>query len=115
MAKDAKTVKPSFYEVIFNGTHEAVRGLLTGMDLMGASGQTVFFNYEAGVFHEGLGEKLAELVHLRRSDCHLIVECQGAAVDDHQDILRGRRVVGEEAELADGVVTVGLEKIDECG
>jgi hypothetical protein len=74
MTKSTKTVKPSFYEVIFKGSPQAVRGLLTGMALAGQEPQSAFFNFESGVFHEELGEKLAELVHLRHHDCHLIID-----------------------------------------
>jgi hypothetical protein len=74
MAQKSNTARPSFYEVVFQGKPKVVRAFLTGLT-MGAGGDaTIYYSFLDGVHHEGKAEKLAELVHIRSTDCHVIVD-----------------------------------------
>ena len=64
----------SFYEVIFQGRPKVVRSFLAGL-VLGAGGKgRVFYHFDAGIEHEGKVESLAELVGLKPSDCHAVVD-----------------------------------------
>jgi hypothetical protein len=64
----------SFYEVVFAGSPKVVRGFMAGLRLGSGRDGVVIFNFDAGIHHEGVGEKLAEFVRLRSLDCHVVVD-----------------------------------------
>lgn len=68
----------AFNEVVFQGKPKVVRAFLSGL-LLGAGRQsTVYFSFLDGVQHEGKAEHLAEIVGLRASNCHAIVDAETA-------------------------------------
>ncbi len=69
-----RSAKPSFYQVILEGSHKVARGLMAGLMLGAGKENDVFFHYCEGVFYEPWTEKLAEMVRLHPQDCHLIVD-----------------------------------------
>lgn len=78
MATSKNSGPGSFHEVVFQGKPKVVRAHLSGL-LLGAGRQaTVFYSFLDGVHHEGKAEKLAEIVGLRGSDCHVIVDAETA-------------------------------------
>ena len=79
MAKNSTSKNPSFYEVVFKGSKKKARGLLSGLQLGWGGDATIFFNYDEGIFHEGVGEKVAELIHLKPIDCHVVVDADTCA------------------------------------
>jgi hypothetical protein len=66
----------SFYEVVFAGRPKVVRSFLAGLALGTCRQCTVIFNYDAGIQHEGLGERVSEFVGLRSADCHAVVDAR---------------------------------------
>jgi hypothetical protein len=75
MASPQKSGKrESFYEVILQGSPKVVRGFLAGLDLGAGQHGTIIYNYDAGIFHEDLREKVSEWMHLRTADCHAVVD-----------------------------------------
>ncbi len=94
MATNSKTVKPSFYEVVFQGKPKAVRAFMGGLN-MGLDGEhTIFYSFQESVSHEGKAERLAELVGVRATDCHVIV---AAAISARLKQLKKR--IGQETGL----------------
>lgn len=78
MAASRQPKARAFSEVVFRGKPKVVRAFLSGL-LLGAGRQaTVFYSFLDGVHHEGKAEKLAELVGVRISDCHVIVDAETA-------------------------------------
>ena len=80
MAQQANKGKPNFYEVVFQGKPKVVRAFLSGLVLGAGSDSTVFFSFTDGVHHEGKAEKFAEFVHIRATDCHVIVDSSLSAL-----------------------------------
>lgn len=80
MAETGNTTKRSFYEVVFRGKPKVVRAFISGLLLGSGHEASIYFNFLHGVFHEGRGEKLAELVGFRADDCHMIVDGQTSAL-----------------------------------
>ena len=80
MAQNKNTVKPTFYEVVFQGKPKVVRAFITGLVMGAGSDATIFFSYTDGIFHEGKAEKLAEFMHVRATDCHVIVDGKTSAL-----------------------------------
>lgn len=74
MAPSKKNDNPVFYEVVFQGKPKVVRAFLSGLVLGACDGATIYFSFLDGVHHEGKAEKLAELVGIRGTDCHVIVD-----------------------------------------
>lgn len=74
MADNNSTARPSFYEVVFRGKPKVVRAFLTGLAMGSDTESTLFYSFTDGVFHEGKAEKFAEFVHIRATDCHVIVD-----------------------------------------
>jgi hypothetical protein len=76
MGAQARAVarRKSFYEVVFAGSPKVVRGFMAGLRIGCAREGVVIFNFDAGIHHEGVGEKLAEFVRLRSLDCHVVVD-----------------------------------------
>lgn len=68
----------AFNEVVFRGKPKVVRAFLSGL-LLGASRQAqVYYSFLEGVKHEGRAEKLAELVGVRDTECHVIIDAATA-------------------------------------
>lgn len=80
MAQKSNNAKLSFYEVVFQGKPKVVRAFLSGLVLGSGSDATIYYSYTDGVYHEGKGEMLAELVHIRATDCHVIVDSKTSAL-----------------------------------
>lgn len=74
MAQNKNSSKPTFYEVVFQGKPKVVRAFLSGLTMGTGHDATIFFSFTDGVFHEGKVEKLAEFIHVRATDCHVIVD-----------------------------------------
>ena len=74
MAETNNSAKTSFYEVVFRGKPKVVRAFLCGLTLGSGREAQIYYNYLDGVHHEGKAEKLAELVGVRATDCHAIVD-----------------------------------------
>lgn len=98
-----------FNEVVFRGKPSIVRAFLSGL-LMGAGRQAqVYYSFLEGVKHEGRAEKLAEMVGVRDSDCHVIVDAatagwlkglaRGIAAETGLEIAANRRIRGASLAL----------------
>lgn len=98
-----------FNEVVFRGKPKIVRAFLSGL-LMGAERQAqVYYSFLEGVKHEGRAEKLAEMVGVRDSDCHVIIDAatagwlkglaRGIAAETGLEIAANRRIRGASMEL----------------
>jgi hypothetical protein len=74
MAQNNSTARQSFYEVVFKGKPKVVRAFVTGLTMGNGTDATVFFSFTDGVHHEGKAERLSELIHIRATDCHVIVD-----------------------------------------
>lgn len=76
MAKTASKQdrKPSFYEVVLEGSPKTVCGFLAGLLLGSGREGTVFFCHDAGIAYESFSGRLAELIRLHPRDCHVIVD-----------------------------------------
>jgi hypothetical protein len=74
------TVKKSFYEVVFRGKPKVVRAFMKGFVMGILDDATVIYSFNAGIFHEGKVEKLAEKVGIRSTDCHLVVDSATSAL-----------------------------------
>lgn len=107
MATDSTAT--AFNEVVFRGKPKVVRAFLSGL-LLGAGRQArVYFSFVEGIEHEGKAEKLAEMVGVRSSDCHVIVDAETAgwlkgmaraiAAETGLAITANRRVRGASMEL----------------
>jgi hypothetical protein len=79
MAAKKKTVRRTFYEIVFRGKPKVVRAFLKGFVLGGGDDATVFYSFTDGIWHEGKAEKLKELVGIRGVDCHVVVDAQTSA------------------------------------
>ena len=66
--------KPSFYEIVMEGSPKMVRGFMSGLLLGEGRGGTIFYNYEEGVYEESLPEKLAERLRLHPRNINFIVD-----------------------------------------
>ena len=65
--------------MVFQGKPKVVRAFLSGL-LMGSGREaTVFFHFDEGVRHDGKAEKLAALVGVRATNCHVIVDADTSA------------------------------------
>lgn len=74
MAKNPTSARPSFYEVVFRGKPKVVRAFMQGLVMGGGGDATIFYNYDVGIEHEGKAKKLAGLVGIRGTACHVIVD-----------------------------------------
>ncbi len=79
MATNRGAKEPAFNEVVFQGKAKVVRAFISGLVLGSGRNALVYYSYLDGVHHEGKAEKLAELVGVRESDCHVIVDADTAA------------------------------------
>ncbi len=80
MATKNNTAKKSFYEVVFLGKPKVVRAFVKGFVMGTLDGATVIYSYSAGIHHEGKSEKLAEMVGIRGTDCHIVVDSGTSAL-----------------------------------
>jgi len=78
MATSKKSGDRAFNEVVFQGKPKVVRAFLSGLLLGSGRQATVFYSFLDGVHHEGKAEKLAEIVGMRGSDCHVILDAETA-------------------------------------
>jgi hypothetical protein len=78
MATSRQPKARAFSEVVFRGSPKVVRACLSGLLLGAGRPATVFYSFLDGVHHEGKAERLAELVGVRSSDCHVIVDAETA-------------------------------------
>lgn len=79
MAAKSNT-KKSFYEVVFTGKPKVVRAFMKGFVMGTLDNAMVIYSFNSGVWHEGKGEKLAEMVGIRGTDCHVIVDSKTSAL-----------------------------------
>jgi hypothetical protein len=80
MATKKTTPKKSFYEVVFLGKPKVVRAFMKGFVMGTLDDAKVIYSFDAGIYHEGKVEKLAEMVGIRGTDCHLIVDSDTSAL-----------------------------------
>lgn len=80
MAQPNKSARSPFYEVVFQGKPKVVRAFLSGLTLGAGHPARIFYNFLDGVGHEGKAEKLAEMVGIRNTDCHTIVDAKTSAL-----------------------------------
>ena len=74
MAVKKSAVRQTFYEVVFQGKPKVVRAFLKGFVMGNVDDATVFYSFTDGIYHEGKAEKLKEMVGLRGTDCHVVVD-----------------------------------------
>ena len=74
MATSRKASGHAFNEVVFRGKPKVVRACLSGLLLGAGRPARVYYSFLDGVQHEGKAEKLAEIIGMRGSDCHVIVD-----------------------------------------
>lgn len=79
MATNRKAGEPAFNEIVVQGKAKVVRAFLSGLVLGSGRPASVYYSYLDGVHHEGKAERLAEMVGVRESDCHVIVDADTAA------------------------------------
>ena len=72
--------KKSFYEVVFLGKPKVVRAFMKGFVMGTLEDATVIYSFNSGIHHEGKVEKMAEMVGIRGTDCHLVVDSQTSAL-----------------------------------
>jgi len=91
MATKKPAAKKSFYEVVFLGKPKVVRAFMKGFVMGLHDDATVIYSFNAGIHHEGKVEKLAEMVGIRGTDCHLVVDSDTSALLKK----RTKRIVAE--------------------
>ncbi|MCP4546992.1 MAG: hypothetical protein GY835_11055 [bacterium] len=74
MANAQRKVTPSFYEVVFKGSPKLTRGFLAGLVMGSEEEATIFFNLDDGIFHEGLGDRVADFISVLPANCHVIMD-----------------------------------------
>ena len=77
---EKNTAKKSFYEVVFLGKPKVVRAFMKGFVMGILDDATVIYSFDSGIHHEGKVEKLAEMVGIRGTDCHVIVDGDTSAL-----------------------------------
>lgn len=80
MAQSKQTAAKAFYEVVFRGKPKVVRAFLGGLTLGAGHKGRIYYNFLEGVEHSGKAEALAELVGIRQTDCHVIVDAKLSAL-----------------------------------
>ena len=68
------TTRPSFYEVVFQGSPKVVRGFLAGLQIGCGEQTTVLYHFDAEIFDESQAGRLAERIGFKRADCHVVVD-----------------------------------------
>lgn len=99
----------AFNEVVFRGKPKVVRAFLSGLLLGAGRRAQVYYSFVEGIEHEGKAERLAEMVGVRSSDCHVVVDAETAgwlkgmaraiAAETGLAITANRRVRGASMEL----------------
>ncbi len=74
MAKQKTGSTTSFFEVVFIGKPKVVRAFLRGLIMGSGQDSTVFYSFHDGIKHDGKATQLAELVGIRATDCHVVVD-----------------------------------------
>ena len=74
MAKQTTGKTTSFFEVVFRGKPKVVRAFLRGLIIGSGQDATVFYSYHDGIRHDGKAAQLAEMVGIRATDCHVVVD-----------------------------------------
>ena len=69
-----RTARPSFYEVVFQGSPKVVRGFLAGLQIGCGEQTTVLYHFDAEIFDESQAGRLAERIGFKRADCHVVVD-----------------------------------------
>lgn len=80
MATKNNNAKKSFYEVVFLGKPKVVRAFMKGFVMGNLDNASVIYSFNAGIHHEGKVEKLVEMVGIRGTDCHVIVDSNTSAL-----------------------------------
>ena len=80
MATKNNTAKKSFYEVVFLGKPKVVRAFMKGFVMGNLDNASVIYSFNAGIHHEGKVEKMVEMVGIRGTDCHVIVDSDTSAL-----------------------------------
>ena len=80
MATKNSRAKKSFYEVVFLGKPKVVRAFMKGFVMGALDNATVIYSYNVGIHHEGKTEKMAEMVGIRSTDCHMVVDSDTSAL-----------------------------------
>jgi len=80
MATKNSSAKKSFYEVVFLGKPKVVRAFMKGFVMGNLDNASVIYSFNAGIHHEGKVEKLVEMVGIRGTDCHVIVDSDTSAL-----------------------------------
>jgi len=80
MATKNNNAKKSFYEVVFLGKPKVVRAFMKGFVMGNLDNASVIYSFNAGIHHEGKVEKLVEMVGIRGTDCHVIVDKNTSAL-----------------------------------
>ncbi|MFO7655358.1 MAG: hypothetical protein R6X25_16275 [Candidatus Krumholzibacteriia bacterium] len=62
-----------FHEAVFAGSPRVLRGLLAGIALGSGEPNTAIDSYDAGISHEGLVDRVAELVKLHGVDSRVVL------------------------------------------
>ena len=75
-----KNTRKSFYEVVFTGKPKVVRAFMKGFVMGTLDDATVIYSFDSGIHHEGKVEKMAEMVGIRGTDCHIIVDAATSAL-----------------------------------
>ena len=80
MPPKTKPARSSFYEIVFRGKPKVVRAFLEGLIIGSGSDATIFYSYLDGIEHDGKAVQLAEMVGIRASDCHVVVDADTSAL-----------------------------------
>ena len=72
--------RKSFYEVVFTGKPKVVRAFMKGFVMGTLDDATVIYSFDSGIFHEGKVEKISEMVGIRGTDCHIVVDAATSAL-----------------------------------
>lgn len=75
----AKQTTP-FSEVVLRGKPKVVRAFIQGLILGSGTDATVFYNYSDGIRHDGKVAQLAEMVGVRATECHVVVDAATSAM-----------------------------------
>jgi len=80
MAPKTKPARSSFYEIVFRGKPKVVRAFLEGLIIGSGSESTVFYSFLDGIEHDGKAAQLAEMIGIRATECHVIVDAGTSAL-----------------------------------
>jgi len=66
--------KPTFYEIVVQGSPKMTRGFLAGLVIGAGHASTVIFHHDARIYEESAWEKLTELIRPQLRDIHLVAD-----------------------------------------